>query len=36
MLIDSRAKTLEMDETDNWFEFDYGASDTPPPPPPPG
>lgn len=37
VLIDSRAKTLEMDETDNWFEFDYGASDIlPPPPPPPG
>jgi len=37
MLIDSRAKTVELDETNNWLEFDYGASDTPPaPPPPPG
>ena len=23
VLIDSRAKTLELDETNNWFEFDY-------------
>ena len=25
MLIDSRAKTVELDETNNWFEFDYGV-----------
>ena len=35
VLIDSRAKTLEMTETNNWFEFAYGSTDTPPPPPPP-